>query len=505
VTACLQRWAAALAACPLLAFALVPPAFSAQAGPGDAITVRADRVEYTPRSHAVRADGHVEATSRDAVITADHLEANTETQDVTAAGHVTLAQGRDRATGSRLTYNMRTKVGRIEQVAGQFGVWHISGQAVEVAPTGDVAYDASITPCDPAHPFYQVTARKIVVVPDQYFTAYDASLWVAGVRVITLPVYTASLGRETGPSVGYNSLDGAYIQYANSFPVGEFRDDYRIRLATTTGLSAENILSDRIADHVWSLHLGRNQFFNTSGILANVDRYSVDLEYDRQKFPGVPLEMWFEAHAGSYAEIATGVDTTRIEGLLTVATDTFQLAPDLSLSAGGRVRVDAYGTGQQRTVFDGSAALSDILSPRASATLSYNVTSVTGSTPFSFDSYGSGSVATLSYSYTFGGFVQSTSASLSYDFLAKQTYLGANLSLSIDPNTAFNVSATYNFTTQQLAEVDYSVNIRCDCVTLGVVYQTFPYSPAANNLILTVGLNVLPGTISFSGSRGITY
>ncbi len=490
------RWrrAAAVAACPLVAcpflpLALVPPALAIQAGPGDAITVTADRVEYAPRSHAVRADGHVEARTRDVVITADHLEANTETQDVTAAGHVTLAEGRNRATGSRLTYNMRTKVGRVEEVAGQFGVWHISGQAVDVAPTEDVATEASITPCDPAHPFYKVTARKIVVVPDQYFTAYDASLWVAGVRVITLPVYTARLGRQSGPSGGYNSVDGVYLEYADSFPVGEFRNDYRIRLATTTSLSAEDILSDRIADHVWSLHLGRNEFLDTSNVLVNVDEYSVNLNYDRGKIPGAPVDIQFEAHGGSYGELATGVTTTRAEGILTLATDTFQLSPVLSFSAGGRAHFDSYGTGQQRTVFELSGVLSDSLSPRESAALAYSNVSVTGSTPFQFDVYGSSSVASLSYNYVFGGFVQSATTYVAYDFLAMQTVTGLTVSLSVSPTTTFNVSAAYNLTTQQLAEVDYSVNVQCDCVTIGLVYRTFPQSPSANNFLLMAGLN----------------
>ncbi|TMJ11033.1 MAG: hypothetical protein E6H02_07280, partial [Bacillati bacterium ANGP1] len=157
------RRAAALLACPVVALVSVPGAATAQPAFGEALTVTADRVEYTPRSHAVRADG-------------------------------------TRATGSLLRYNVRTRVGRIEQVAGKFGPWHVSGQAIDVTPTGEVAAEATITPCDPAHPLYKVTARKIVVVPGQYFTAYDASLWVAGVRVVTLPVYSATLGRQSGPT-----------------------------------------------------------------------------------------------------------------------------------------------------------------------------------------------------------------------------------------------------------------------------------------------------------------
>jgi hypothetical protein len=53
--------------------------------------------------------------------------------------------------------------------------------------------------------------------------------------------------------------------------------------------------------------------------------------------------------------------------------------------------------------------------------------------------------------------------------------------------------------------VDYAVNVRCDCVTVGLVYRSFPQNPGGNSLMVTVGLNVFPGTnVSFSGP-GLSY
>ena len=500
MTARLRYLAALVAAC-----ALVMPVSSVlsaeTAPPGDAVTLTADRIEYNSDTRVARADGHARATARDAVITADRLEANMETQEVLASGDVALSQGAKMLTGSLLRYNLLTRVGRFEQAAGQLGIWHVSGETIDVAPKEDVVTGASITPCDPDHPLYKVTAKKIVIVPDQYFTAYNASLWVAGVRVITLPVYTASARGRSGPSLGYNTLDGAYIEYANSFLVGGWRDEYRIRLATTTGLSAENTISQRFGDHIWSVDLGRSQVKDVNGNLVNLDRYSLDLVYDRERIPGWPIDVAFEAHAGSYGELANGTTTTRVDAVVTFATDTFVLSPGLSFSASGRVQYDVYGTGQQRTVVEGSTALSSTLSPRASAYLSYNLVSVNGSTPFSFDDISPSSTASLNYTYSFGGFVQSAGASVTYDFLSMQTSLGLTVSMSINPNTAFNVSAYYNTTTQQLTEVDYALNVRCDCVTVGLVYRTFPQNPAGNMVELSIELNAFPGrNVVFSGS-----
>ncbi len=484
--------AVALVACGLIAISSPLPLFAAPAGAGDdSLTLTADRVEYNSQTRKVRADGHVQATGRGAVITADHLEADLAAQEVVASGNVTLEQGAKTLTGSLLRYNLVSRTGHVEQAAGQLNIWHVSAETIDLAPEQDVATEASITPCDPDHPAYKVTAKKIVIVPNEYFTAYDASLWVAGVHVITVPVYTASARGASGPSLGYNTLDGIYLEYANSFFLGGWRDDYRVRLGTTTSLTAENILSQRFGAYVVSMDLGRSEVKDTGGNLINLDRYTVDLASDYQRIPGWPAGFLVEAHAGSYGELSTGVTTTRAEVDATVISDTFLLSPSLYLSAGGRVHLDAYGTGQQRMVLEGSTALSAILSPRDSTSLAYSGVAVNGTTPFSFDSYGASSVASLTFFHVFGGFVQSSAVSVNYDFLGHQTTLGLTASMSITPDIVFNVSAQYNATTQQLSEVDYAVNVRCDCVAVGFVYQTFPYSPAGNRLLITIQLNAL--------------
>ncbi|HET9002138.1 MAG TPA: hypothetical protein VFP86_21055 [bacterium] len=500
----------ALVLCCLVVISSALPLLAAGAPEDDKMTVTADRVEYNSQTRIVRADGHVRATGRDTVIVADHLEANLDAQEVMASGNVTLTQsgtttvgnagllrGEKVVKGSLLRYNLRTAVGHFEQASGQVGFWHVSGETIDLSPEKDVATGASITSCDPDHPLYKVTAKRIEIVPNDHFTAYNASLWVAGIRVVTLPSYTATARGRSGPSVGYNTLDGAYLEYANSFPLGSWRDEYRIRLATTTGLSAENIISQRFDDHIWRLALGRTQVYDFNLNLVNVDRYALDLEYDSKKIPGWPIGYQVEAHAGSYGEPATGVTTTRVEAIATVGTDTFVLSPGLYFSASGRFHYDIYGTGQQRTVIEGQTALVASLSPKASTYLSYTNVGVNGSTPFIFDSYTPISSLTYGFFYTFGGFVQIAGTTVTYDFPSNQTTLGLYLSMNITPTTLFNISGYYNTTTQQISEVDYALNIRCDCATFGIVYRTYPQSPGSNNFLFMVQFNALGPNSTF--------
>jgi hypothetical protein len=329
---------------------------------------------------------------------------------------------------------------------------------------------------------------------------------VAGVKVVTLPVYSSTLGRPSGPSLGINVPDGVYLEYKNSFYLGEFLDEYRLRYGTSSGLSAENTLSEKFKDHTIALHLGRFQPYDVGGNLVNVDRFSVDVEYDRIKIRDTPLDFQVEAHAGSYGELATTVSTTRMEGILNLSTDIFRLSPTLNLSLGGQARFDAYGTGQQRTALGAGAALSAPVGDRGTAALSYGFNVLTGTSPFSFDHLDPSSSITLNYSYSFAaGFLETVNSFLNYDFLQRQYVFNLGVAMRVTADTLVNVTAWYNLTTQQLIEVDYAINQRCDCVAIGLVYRTFPQSPSGNTLMVTLAIDAFPGrAFSFSGG-GATY
>jgi hypothetical protein len=208
--------------------------------------------------------------------------------------------------------------------------------------------------------------------------------------------------------------------------------------------------------------------------------------------------------AGNFGESQTSVSAFRTESLLTVTTDTISLNKSLTVSAGGYYRYDSYSTGNVRNIAAASAAMTQIINQTSSTTLSYNFATVTGATPFAFDAIGSDSVISLSYSYYPGKFFQSGTISGSYDFLTLQTTAGLNLAFAVSPSLQFATNIAYNLTTQQLSEVDYVVNATCDCVALGVVYQTFPNMPVNNRWYITLGINSLPGvatSFQFGGPR----
>ncbi len=478
---------------PLVLFLVAPAASAPQDTP---VTLVADHIEYDTETGAVAADGHVEISQNEVVIKADHLVGNLKTGEVEATGHVTLIQGDRTATAESLRYNFLTHSGRTEQVVTQYGAWHIESQSLETSGGQAVAVGALVTPCDPRHPIFHVTASRVVIVPGDYLTAYDASLYVYSVHVITLPSYTVSLDPrrrptpKSGPSFGYTTLDGPYVEYNHFLLLGSMFDQARFRYGTISRFTAENTLSQRDADHLWSFHLGRLETFDVNGNYVALDASSLDLTYDTHRLNGWPFSYQVEAHVGDYSEIATGIHTTRGDGFLSLATDAFFLSPSMTAAAAGSIEFDTYGTGQQRTVTKESAAITEALSRIDSITLSNSWTGVIGSTPFMFDSIGAGSSVTLSYNnYPGIGLLQSWGVSGTYDFFAQQTTLGANIALAISPTVFFAVSGAYNTATQQVTEVDYTLNVQCDCLAVSLLVRTFPQTPSQNVYFFTLGLS----------------
>jgi hypothetical protein len=489
----------ALGAASLLLLASAVPAPAAPPESETPIVLTADHLEYNTRTGVALADGQVRASRGIILITADHLEGNLTTGEVEALGHVTLKQGDRIVTGTALYFNFQAETGVIQDETTQVGPWHLTSGELELSGGKGVAYNASITPCDPQHPAFLVRARQIDFVPGQALTAHDASLFLFGLRVVTLSTYQYSLRRDlsatTGPRVGFDNVNGAYLEYSTFSPWGSASNRLTVRLGTTSGLTAQDVATDRAADHLWTVNLGRTLGFDQNGNLFSLDQYSLDLTYDAHRM-GTWASYTLEGQAGSYQEIATGVSATRGEASLNVNSDAVRLTPNFLFIGSGEARFDEYGTGQERTVLGGTVGLTDLLDRANSLSLTYNLASVGGTTPFLFDAVSPDSTVALSYNYLGTGLLQGWGVTVAYSFLTLQTTLGADAALALSPTFLVSLAGSYNVTAQQWNEVDVAVNATCDCLSVGLLYRMFPQTPALNNLVFSVGLNPLASIIN---------
>jgi LPS-assembly protein len=165
------------------------------------------------------------------ILRADEISYNSETGDSKAGGHVTLDGGPndEHIQASRGTYNLRSEVGRFENVTGSIGVhlrgrrlmltssnpFVFTGSAVEKnGPDHFKVYDGVVTTCDLPRPKWDFHARKVVVEVGGTAKIYRSTFAIEGIPILYFPFATLpaqTLPRQTGfliPNLGFSSTKG---------------------------------------------------------------------------------------------------------------------------------------------------------------------------------------------------------------------------------------------------------------------------------------------------------
>src|SRR5207249_3700262 len=100
----------------------------------------------------------------------------------------------------------------------------VRARNVDATQTLYTATGATFTTCDLPHPHYLVSARSVVMEPDNRIVARDVGVSLLGVKLLVVPRLTAHIGagREEGggspfPRVGSNSRDGFFV--GQTFPL----------------------------------------------------------------------------------------------------------------------------------------------------------------------------------------------------------------------------------------------------------------------------------------------
>ena len=176
-------------------------------------------------------DGDVVIHYRDRVIQADHIEYDTETNDLTATGHLRATGGvnHEDIAASHGTLNMRTQTARFYDVTGSVGLKNpgshalvyassnpflFTGRMVErTGPQSYEIYDGTLTSCQLPNPDWMLYAGKFVV-DSAMAKAQNSTFRLRNIPVLFLPYVTHPIdpeGRQTGfmiPVPGYSSTKG---------------------------------------------------------------------------------------------------------------------------------------------------------------------------------------------------------------------------------------------------------------------------------------------------------
>ncbi len=224
-------------------------------------------------------------TYRGVTLDADRLVANEKTGEVQTEGHVTIVGKGHVWEGTNIFYNFKTD----EMKAGEFrtgmGPVFIEGAGLNSFHNNEFysANQSFITTDDYSDPIYKIRASVLIIVPEQYVEAYEATFLLGNVPVFYLPHYKRTLGRHLNNYAvmpGYQGTYGPFLLntfnwYLNTNLDGAVHLDWRERRGLAGGPD-------------FSYHLGRAgdglfKYYYTRDLDPNADAVLQPLPSDRKR------------------------------------------------------------------------------------------------------------------------------------------------------------------------------------------------------------------------------
>jgi lipopolysaccharide transport LptD-like protein len=128
-------------------------------------------------------------------------------------------QGEDKFTAEKITYNFKTKKGKIQDVITQQGEGFIHGRDIK-KDSNNVYYVAhgAYTTCDLDHPHFEIRAEKIKVIPNDKIVTGPAVLYIADIPTplaVPFGYFPNKKGRASGlilPAYGESANQGFFLK-----------------------------------------------------------------------------------------------------------------------------------------------------------------------------------------------------------------------------------------------------------------------------------------------------
>ena len=193
--------------------------------PPQPIEIVADEMYFSDKTGELFAKGNVVITQDKSRIFADIVRGNDKQQEFWVDGPVRLLEPLSNLSGVKIRYNYGAQYGSMDSIKGKCGDSFITGANIHFEKGKYTAYNATTTGCPAVKtPDYRVTARKVVIWPEDKMIAYDAKVWIKNFVIYTTPRYQKSLKKDEDseyPTFGYQDPDGYWIKQRLRYPLTE--------------------------------------------------------------------------------------------------------------------------------------------------------------------------------------------------------------------------------------------------------------------------------------------
>ena len=193
--------------------------------PAQPIEIVADEMYFSDKTGELFARGNVIITQDKSKIYANVVRGNERQKELWVDGSVKLIEPLANITGAKIRYNYDAQFGTMDNVKGKCGDDFVSGSNIHFDNGKYTAYNATTTGCPAKNtPDYRVTARKVVIWPEDKMIAYDAKVWIKNFVIYSTPRYQKSLKKgedDEFPSFGYQDPDGYWIKQRLHYPLSD--------------------------------------------------------------------------------------------------------------------------------------------------------------------------------------------------------------------------------------------------------------------------------------------
>jgi lipopolysaccharide assembly outer membrane protein LptD (OstA) len=216
-----------------------------EVGEGEQVTYHSDNLLYDVVSAMMYLKGGASIEYAGMKLNSESIEYNARTHSLFASERPILWEGRDKITGTTMTYNLKTRRGSVEtgRTAYEGGLY--TGDLIR--KTGERSLNVgggTYTTCNHLDPHYSFTSSQMKVIVDDKVIARPVILRVRGMPVFVLPYFMFPIkrGRHSGiliPRVelGFDQNKGRFVRnlgyywapsdYFDGSLWGDYYENYR--------------------------------------------------------------------------------------------------------------------------------------------------------------------------------------------------------------------------------------------------------------------------------------
>ena len=260
----------------------------------DTVRYEADFIEYDNEERVLTLVGRARVRYQNVTLHADTIVYTVANDQFQARGGPQLVEGTDTTVGGLMTYNIKTRRGRVSYAFTRFNDTYVTGSNIVKTRDNNLYIEqGDYTTCEnPRHPHYYFYGRHILVVPDDKVVGRPVVMNVGDAPVAVLPYFVMPIrrGRRSGwltPSwggsvnrggyvdnVGYYYAQSDYFDAALAVKAQEFnsfvfstRERYNLRYTLDGEVSGRYVIDNRLesSSRQWALDYRHNQMLSPDG------------------------------------------------------------------------------------------------------------------------------------------------------------------------------------------------------------------------------------------------